>query len=98
MDWINITLVCENGHEAEAGAGGAELEVSGEPTFMATSSWDFCDDCGTDEIGSSIRSDWSRLKGFEEVRKILLQRKKHQLTIIPDEPNWFEMNVEGMQI
>ena len=91
MEWINITLVCEKGHEEEAGAGDAELTVYGDPTFMGTSSWDTCDTCGEE------RSSTSRIIGFEEVRKELFKRK-NQLTIIPDEPNWFEMNVEGMQI
>ena len=92
MDWINITLVCEKGHEDVAGAGDAELSAYGDPTFMGTSSWDTCDTCG------EARSDVSRRMGYEEIRKILILRRKHQLTIIPDEPNWFEMNVEGMQI
>ena len=76
---VTVTLECEKGHLSEEIAIGAVIE-DGSVRFLATSGWEFCDDCEDDEngeyvLGSTGRSEESRMAGFKQVREALARHK-----------------------
>ena len=66
---ITVILECDRGHKEAEIAIRASL-VNGNPQFLCTSGWEFCDPCG-DEGFSTIRSEKSWQAGMREVHRIL---------------------------
>ena len=84
---VTVTLVCEKGHQDEGYVHGVHLQSDGLLSFGASSSWDFCDDCGEYNedgeyvVGSVVRSEASRNAGF----KVVAERHKDTMELTSDE-------------
>jgi hypothetical protein len=62
---MEVTLVCEKGHEEEEFAIGVGVQEDGLLDFLATSGWHFCEGCGEE------RSKASQFEGQMQLVKAL---------------------------